>query len=1053
MKKKLLWVIFVLAAVVCGALTFASCSNRYTGGSPEHIAYDGQYITWDRVDTAVYYTVSINGGDAVRSNSTTYAYTSDDSFEVTVSAVFKRGENATSQTFKPLAKIEELFVADDGTVSWEAVAGANAYTVSVNGQESTVADTVYTPVAGSVRIKVKPVVSGDATYYSQYSVEKSFSVYSAPSSLRYDAGYLTWSGGAPHYLVTVNGVNDIVAGTTYKYTSDNTDFSVSITALGNHTSTYDSQSVTEKFYYLDPITSLQVEDGVVKWNAVERAEKYKIEVDGTVQTAMTVDCFYGKIAPGKSHIVRIMPVNDSGKYYSSWSPELPIYLLPAPNAQWNSDLELDGDANNNFYWDIVAAADGYKVRISRDGKVIIEQSVGKDTPYFGYDYPEVGDYTIEVQATSVNADYYASKYSTPIVVERLAAPKWVTSNAVVSDADNLQRGVTFNFMPVAGASGYQLYKDGVALEGKRTTQTSITDTGIVEAGNIAEQHFSYKIRSLGGIKTNAATGIRTVTLPSLTSQSTSVDIIVQATPQHLLMSGFVLGWDAVSGNNGYYVAYDGMTQFAQYNSYNLSTLSAGDHQVTVMARGNGSNTLASNVSAPVVIKRIEAPTGIRITAEENGTLHHDEVLHATGYEVYLGNEQQALDTNAYNNMYQFIGEAGTTLHMRATANKYSDDGTVYYMESLDSPSQQFIRLSAPTFPEGAINNSAEIVWNAPQNINTVEYTPTYRLYVDIGEQLGSGNINGTKYPIADLEGGKNYTFYVKAIGNDTKYLDSDYSPVFSCYKIATPQIRVENGKYVWDSLRGAQSYYLAIDGQKVADNFENPGDTYSYTPNFTQVGNHTVELYALGDKRTVLDSQTYSFVQQTKLIATPTISCSYSGERFTDGGSITVTVTNAQICANNNGFEYVVGTTATSKESSYTKAVSNAGIYNIKVRALGGVIDENGIYYIASQYSAEQTLKILGSPSASTFSIDSYGFISWAAISGANGYDVEVTLVGKDGAVTTESVKVNGNSYMLSAGANYKNYSRIIIRVSARGDAKNNIVGSGWSEWTWTNNN
>jgi len=46
---------------------------------------------------------------------------------------------------------------------------------------------------------------------------------------------------------------------------------------------------------------------------------------------------------------------------------------------------------------------------------------------------------------SGSADYYDSKYSAPISVERRAAPKATANNFVVSTADNLSAGFTVNY--------------------------------------------------------------------------------------------------------------------------------------------------------------------------------------------------------------------------------------------------------------------------------------------------------------------------------------------------------------------------------------------------------------------------------------------------------------------------------------------------------------------------------------------------------------------------------------------------------------------------------
>ena len=289
MKKKLLLLFLSIIAVVAACFALAACSNtEEITGEPQNISYDGSYITWDRVIGVNYYTVSIDGGEPARSNSTTYSYVSSDTFEVTVTSVFEGYEASSTVTFKPLATISALYVSDSGAVSWDAVAGANAYMVTVNGQTFTTTDTAYDELpAGSNRVRVRPIVSGDNTYYSSYSSESSVYIYSVPSNIKYDGTMLSWSGNSSSYNVRINGVDNAVTGTTMNYNANNNDFTVQIKALGNHESTYDSATAEEDFHYLDPVTELIVENGVIKWNAVADAEGYKVMVNNVERTTVT----------------------------------------------------------------------------------------------------------------------------------------------------------------------------------------------------------------------------------------------------------------------------------------------------------------------------------------------------------------------------------------------------------------------------------------------------------------------------------------------------------------------------------------------------------------------------------------------------------------------------------------------------------------------------------------------------------------------------------------------------------------------------------------------
>lgn len=1051
MKKRSIFIILFALITLLAMLGLASCNKAedLLYKEPENITYDGQYISWNKTKGANHYLVSINSGESERSNSTTYMFKSSETFEVTITAVFDNTQKSTSVTFKPLATIEKLTISENGEVSWDAVPSATAYQVDVNGKSQIVKDThISTLQVGTNRVKVKPIVSGDNSFYSFYSNEVNLFIYSVPTSIKYDGTTLSWIGNSDTYEVTINGAKIQVNGNSYKYNSERKDFEVGIKAVGNHIDTFDSGSVSEEFHYLAAVTNLIVEDGVIKWDGVDGAAGYKIKIDGVVQKDKVAATQYENIASGKSQDIAILPYNDNGNYFSVWSAEKTVYILDTPKVSWNNDLELDGEANNNITWDAVNAADGYTVRLVKDGGAPEIKVYSEIQRAFAYAYENVGKYTIEIKsnANSDSADYFDSKYSEPITVERLSAPKEKERNFIISSKDKLASGFTVNFIAVDGASGYQLYKDGVLLSGKFTTGTSLYDGNVADSANIAEQNYTYTIRSMGEVKT--VNNRKYVTLPCLSKDALSFNIKVQATPQNLEVSGFTLSWDSIKGNGGYTVIYAGTNVTAQSEICDLSTLKAGAYSITVSTRGNGSNVLASNVSSPVEIKRLTAPKNIKISPSGNGTLQWDDVSNATGYETYLNLSKTPLAENAYGNMYQFIEEDGTTLSMVAVANYYNAQKTIYYMTSETSPTQQFVRLAAPTFPEGALANSIELIWNSPNNINTSEYTPTYAVFSEKGEQIVGGNINSTKFNIEYLEGGKNYKFYIKAIGNDTKYLDSDYSELITAYKIETPKFNIVDGCYVWDAITNASSYYLEIDGVKIVGDYHVSGMKYSFKPNFRTEGDHIVTLKAIGDGRGNLDSNKYTYVQKARILKAPIIEYSYSDKHFVNNGKITVTIkTPSENCS---GYQYeIAGQSSFSSELTYSKVIQSPGIYSVRVKALGGSFDSNDVYYIDSQYaggSINDNIILLAAPAESTFSITADGAVKWNSISGARGYEYQISYNNE------EYLDVRTTNYNTFNIDNYKQYHSINIRIRAKGD-NDKTISSEWMEWTWINSN
>lgn len=1053
MTKRTLVALLAVVMVLVSLLAFASCGCNNAEGlyKPTNVAYDGAKFTWQRVELAEYYTISINGGEEQRVNTNRYNYTSNEELDVTVNAVISGKSYGDTYHFSPLDPIEELYIAEDGTITWDENPEATGYRVSLNGKilDTDLSIAEYKPAPGSNRIKIRPVVKGDETYYSSWSEEKQVFINTTPSNIKYDGEFLTWLGNASTYEINSNGETELVQGNKYQFFADGHDFTVEIKAVGDHVSTFDSGVASETFYYLKPATDFAVENGNLLWTPVESADGYTIRINGAIQGDKVTEAKYTNLVAGKSLEVEVLPYKNEGKYFSSWSEKQTIFLLEAPTTSWNADLELDGLANNNLVWDLVSGAVGYVVEIEKDGVVLVNETLPSTQMAFAYAYIDAGEYNVRVKAVAeVGSDFYDSKFSQDIEVTRLESPKPDGNNYIVSKDNDLSSGFTVKYLAVKGAYGYQLYKDGSLLDGKFVTTLQISDNDVADDSVTAEQNYTYIVRSMGGVK--VVNGKTTVALSSLTTESLSFNITVLPMPTNLEMSGYNAQWSPVNGNNGYAVKYGGNSFTATQTIYDLSTLNAGSYDVSVCTKGNGGATLPSNYTAPVVVERLRYPTGIKISyGAGDGQLGFDPVANASSYDVYLDLSTQALPENAFDNMYQYIREDGTVLSMVAVANEYNDLNTIYYMTSQPSPTQQFIRLSAPEFPEGAFANSTEIVWNASGNINTSEYTPTYEVWLDNIAQTG-GEQNGTRFNIEYLAGGSTYTFKIKAKGNDTKYLDSEFSVDIDIYKLATPQLKIENNQYTWSGVTNASSYVLEIDGKRVENDAHVSGSKYYYTPNYTTIGDHIVKLYAVGDGGyNTINSATYTYTQKVAQLLAPEISYSYSNEYFVNGGSIRVQITKQS--ENNNGYMYeIAGESFTSAGIEASKQIESTGTYSIRAKALGGKIDANEVYYIDSQFAGGGTgyqMILLANPTVASFSLNSDGAVKWAVISGSYGYDYQISF---DNGEYSE-IKHTGTA-SLDPIDNFTSYRTIKFKVRASGDGSSAIT-SQWVEYTWTNPN
>lgn len=1075
MKKKLANLLLALVACLFAAFGFIACGeNPLAVSAPKNVRINASTmaVEWDNVEGAAKYTISINDGTEYSISSTSYACSQfvmqQQTFTVKVCAVSSVGDmtsEATVMTFSPLPKITDLALSEDGSLTWSVVASATGYALRIDGveQQAPLATTDY-PITESGRhsYQVRPVVAGNESYYSVWSdvqqVTKLGTVDSAKIKYDVEKGQISWSSvsGATAYDVYVNGFLEVedCKATVADFDSPNANFVVEIKAKSTAQNTLAGETSEQKeFIFLDPVTNVRVENGVLVWDEVNLATGYIVKVGSKKETVTKTE--YTKLTRGTSLNVSIMPVSEDAVYFSNWSAEKSFYLLEAPVIQWNSSLMLDdGSAKNNIFWDAIDNAHGYEIRITTpSGDESIETAVATDRQ-FAYDFLEVGAYTVELKATADPSDstFCDSPYSTAITVNRLASPTKVSSNFITSIRQELSKGFTVSFEKVAKATGYRLYKEesAVATTTSDTSQFKVTD--VAEAGVTSEKVYNYSIQSIG----TDAMQKNTVVLSSLKTKSLPFAITVLATPQgpnlddqaRPTIEGFLYKYGKVEKANGYAVDTGATIYDANDTQFDLGVvLPAGATTVRVCAKGNGAEVLASNYSEPISVHRLAEPYNIRIDESgSNSVLKCADVMGAKSYNAYFDSNKQVLTTQQMSNIRKEISERGTGIYMEAVANLFEADGT-YYMTSRSSETVTFVKLSTPTFGNLPFSNT-QLSWNKPGNINENIYAPSYAVYDATGAKYDE-QLSGTSMNISNLEGGKSYTFTVKALGGagasgKTVYINSEESSPVSIYKIASPEIEIVNNQYQWTDVPRASSYAIYVDGvMKQTYDLSNTG-VYTYKPSFEDNKEYKIEVVALGDGENTLNSKQTTgknyIVQQTAVLTMPDFSLAYSHTSVNDQGKITVTITQETPWAT--GYYYTIGGTGEgSAETTFTKDLATPGTYRVSVYAMGGGFDDNGVYYLKSPEqggsdNSKYTLTLLAAPTEDDMEYYKSGSFEFVGVGGAYyGYTVKISVNGGEWQVisTNNDTTIDVRSYL--AGA-----TTIKFSVQANGNGPNVIA-------------
>jgi len=1074
--------------VLISLFTLSACDEAGDGegggkfGAPQNITYDGSIITWNAVTGATGYKVSVDGGQELTITSNAYAYAKNGgefNFVVKAVKVSKSGKekvsDATTVVFKPLAKIEDAAISEDGIITWGVVDSATGYEVRIDGGSIEVVNiTSYDKLLdGKHSYQIRPTVStaGNIYFYSQWSTAITVTKLGSidGDKIEYVDGSLRWPTvqGAYGYEVTIDGqiVSHSNAGTKFIYDAGNQNFEVSVKALGNGTSTISGNpSALKKFVYLSPVTGVKVVEGIVVWDAVQGADGYKVKVNGNVlqKTFAANEREYKDIHAGSECRISVIPVSNDTVYFSSWSDERSLKILARPILQWNDDYNPDGIAMKSCFWDAVDGAAGYMVFIKKPNGDTDTVQCTENERAFNEAFVDSGEYIIEVQALAAAGqdNVYDSQRSKAFNVLRLASPAAESTNYISSNPTSLAHGFNARFRTVSGARGYQLYRDGTLI---MTQSSPVFNVGnIVDSAVVEERSFNYSVKAVGFANVTD----NRVVLDSRSEDSNSFKITVLAAPQNLNMSGYKFTYGSVNGARGYYIS-TGTAQNGHTNSgteFDLGKiLNAGGYNITVCAQGNGSDVLPSNYAPAIRVVRLAAPSKITIgfQGQEEGRLKISDVVGATSYMVVFdNNEAGAVSLDTLDNVSNRISIHGTTVHATATANEWREDN-VYYMTSKSSETFNFVKLEAPTFGTAPFTNT-QIIWNSPANINTNTFAPDYRVTNAQGVAY-NGEKSGNAMMIDYLAGGQEYAFRVIAIGDGERYVNSDPSTTVTIYKLASPKLTVSGNAYTFDAVARAVSYVIKVDGvQKATFNHETD-KTYTWVPDgvFEKEGEYKVTVEAISDGgRTTVDSAPYEIKQKTLQLSAPEFTFKYDKAHYTKDGNIVVTIKHDSLA---NGYKITIGGTTkvlkyedmvvVNGEVEFKLCPNSTGEYMIGVSSRGGRFDENGVYRLESPltgYNPRYKLTLLPSTNVGSIILEQDGVITWDAVDGAVGYKVYLIVDGE----VIDTITVKTASITLGSdniGKKFSEVSSLTVTVVSMGNGNTVIDSNEEATASWNN--
>ncbi len=1076
LKKVLLILVTVMLGACC--LGLAACGEK----APEavnvnSIKFDGSAFTWDAVEGATMYIVDVDG---VQKNEYTNKHTASigkDVNELTIKIIAKNDVGQSDEVGKFFTRLETIdsksFTFDnEGVLSWTGVSGATGYVIRINGNDKLVGDvTSFSEFEyGSVNeIKVRATgVDGTFSTFSD-SVKKRY--LGIPSNVKYNGTDITWTGDAngKGYIVYIDGnpqqtETNLLKNTKYSPDVD-ASFTIEIACIGDGKDAFTSKkSEVISCSKLDDVRNLRVEEGILKWDEVDGANGYFVQVGNA--TEVKVDgCEYDGISAGSEHEVKVKPYSDAEYCFAKYCNVVKILIIESPDLHWEAGTS--GEGTKSLRWNSVTGAQGYNVRVTSPNGNVNDNIVNLLDTTFAYDYSEVGEYKIEVCATTTKSNHYNSKWSTPYTVRRLAAPE-IAADGITSDANNFNDGFTVNFSSVTGGDMYQVYYGNSVISNPATTLSR----KITVTYDSSKTEMVYSVQAVGSSDDNHK-------IAKLDSPKKEFRIIVLTTPTDLTVADDtsnidkkgVFTWNGSASD--YAVKVGGAIQSASDNRYEFVNLPEGESKVTVCAKGNGGTTLASPYAGEITVYKLSVPTGIEVnTSEDEGKLKFNLPTGAASAIIYINGNKVGVNSNSAPNLNDsaFNRTDGIAVIMRAIGTGKPDGQGRFVISSEPTETKTFYKLAKVNKDSFSIDGYT-LKWGNPSNVSNTELGNVYYEIYDADGNTMNLKPSSPELLMSDesqFPCGKSYTFQIRCKSNNGgKYFNSDYSDSITVTKLAKPTLSVNADKngYAWNGVASATGYTVTVDKQTFGggDYIHNGVGTYNLPSDkflsfFGSEKLYTVSIVALGNANDfIMNSNAYELSQNVKKLQTPVVSVSYSEERVSTTGYLTATVDGVDYA---NGYSFYFNDLAQSASTENAKICTynpNRGTGNIVVYAVanGGLFDDEGNCYIESNNSTSASILLNAAVTSSTIlksDIDKQ--ITWTNIDNFNGnlgYTVEIEYSDTNGSPKKyTNNKVTENSIRYSSNIIPDLQSVISVTIWANGNSDGTVIAADKTTKRWS---
>ncbi|WP_145051461.1 fibronectin type III domain-containing protein [Paenibacillus xylanexedens] len=539
-------------------------------------------VQWSTVAGADFYQLQIDNNEPIQvNNATSYEHVGlipGYSHTYKVKAISTDNESPWSNTLTQLTvsdyesglKVEDA-KANLIKVSWQSVSGATGYELEIDGKSVAVSGTSYTKTGltpdtqHTFRIRTKNKLEVGSWSDPVLGLTQLATPVLKVSSLSSQETELFWPlvKGASYYEIEMDGivvgrsidpayiVNGLNPGESHKYR---------IRALSDTNESAWTGIVTQ-VTHPDEVSGLNVSAAsnkslTLKWNAVKGATAYDLKLDGVVLSVSGTSYVKNNLLPDTDYIVQIRSKNAAGT--SSWSSiVIGKTLLNTPVVKSES-----GEKQIDLSWSSIVGASHYE--IEADGIVV---DLTNETQYTHKALAEGKTHKYRVRAVT---DSNHSEWSTLVSSSTLPGS---VNDFKVSTVTNTS--ITLNWVPVPGATGYDLEVDGKRI--------LVTGSAYTKSGLASDTNHTFRIRS----KNAAGTSAWSEEISVLTQIAKPV---LKGTPTK---TSVTLSWAVVPNATSYEIEADGVvvgvTNEQIYVHSELSTLSTHKYRIRALNSSNASS--------------------------------------------------------------------------------------------------------------------------------------------------------------------------------------------------------------------------------------------------------------------------------------------------------------------------------------------------------------------------------------------------------------------------------------------------------------------------------